>query len=167
MFCSDRCTVRPVDWEHEDYGKVDGFADDLTAFCHTPHHLYTFRSIVSTFGEWSGVCPSLSKTVLILPDWEQHRKAEWKRACWPEVDIVLFGETLGIQVGAALTIEQVFKKPLARFESALDLWLSQPTGCVDLEFLPYTQNMLRCPILCANQKNDLSLEQFAQEIGSR
>ncbi len=90
------------DWEDSTSGKVDGFADDLTAFVHTPHQLYVFRSIVSAFGEWSGVVPSLSKTVLIIPNYEEHRIQVWKAACWPEVQVVSAGETLGLTVGANL-----------------------------------------------------------------
>jgi hypothetical protein len=106
-------------------GTIDGFADDLNVLVHTSMQLRAFRWLLFAFQSWSGVGPSLTKSVLILPEYLLQDKAEWVRALWPSIKVVLVDETLGMAVGACRDFAHYFTNPTKKFKLDLAQWLLQ------------------------------------------
>jgi ribosomal protein L32 len=122
-------------WDDEELASIDGFADDLTGFFPSPWHLSFFKHTVDVFKSWSGVGPSIPKTILVLPPWELENLDVWSNAIWTSIRIATEGETLGVPVGCLLTPEVLFRIVRAKFDQAVDTWMEKSLAKGDIALL--------------------------------
>ena len=96
------------------------FADDFTIWMRSVECLLPFQRLVSLFGSWSGVKPSLSKTLLVLRQPED--QVLWRQVLWDGIAIVRMGATLGVYVGHQVPLFRQWQKAWVGFQESLMLW---------------------------------------------